>query len=128
MEDEDDEMDDQHEDVDVEGAIWKEVQFSELKDGNDGGFNDRRHDDERHRDAIHKIFVDRRSETQYPRLVIEVNHSRNAEYFGASFDVHTSSKFSAEDWWSDQLYYPMSVLPEVIKMLEEFQKKVKPNV
>lgn len=125
----DEEEDEQPEDVDIRGAIWKEVQFSELKDGNDAGFQHRiiEHP-ESCKNAVHKIFVDSRSETQYPRLVIEVSHSRHEQYFGPSFEVHTSSKFSERDWWSDQLYYPMVLLPEVMKMMEEFKKKVMPNV
>jgi len=122
----DEEEDEQPEDVDVRGAIWKEVQFSELNDGNDGGFNDALHNHpEWKKDAVHKIFVDSRSETQYPRLIIEVGHSRHEQYFGPSFEVHTSSKFSEKDWWSDQLYYPMSLLPEVNKMLQQFSENIK---
>ena len=122
----DEEDEEQPEEVDVENAVWVEVTFEQLKDGNDGGFHDRTVEHPKSCiDAVHKIFVDSRSETQYPRLVIEVSHSRHEQYYGPSFEVHTSAKFSERDWWSDQLYYPMVLLPEVNKMLQQFAENIK---
>lgn len=119
----------EREDVDVAGAIWKEVKFEELEDGNDAGHDEiMREHPQWKKDVVHKTFIDSRSDTQYPRLVIEIRHSGNEEFFGPSFDIHTSSKFAEEDWWSDQLHFPMSLLPEVMKMMEQFQKNVNSHV